>query len=484
MSHAPPSILHRLAGVDLRALAAFRIGLAIAMLWDGLVSLENARAFYAEDGVMPASLLAQMRESVWVWSLHGLSGGAAWQMILIVLQLAATLCLLIGCRTQLALLIAWLLMASLQARNPLILHGGDTAMRVLGFWALFLPLGARWSVDALRGKGGTFVSSGYVFSAASLGLLMQVAMIYWFTAMLKHGNEWTRDGTAVYYALSVDQFVKPAGLWLLQFPQTCRALTFAIWWLEVLGPFVAFIPIRSGVIRVAVVLAFWLLHLGLGLCLRLGPFPLIMIVAWIPFLPAGFWDFIERKMRPQERGRPRPQPTKSWMSHPITQTFSLIMLAYVALWNLRSVDQKAWEPFLPRALNPIGYTLRVEQWWALFSPKPLTDDGWLILDARDPVSGSQIDLLREGKPVSFEKPASISAEYADHKWQKLMMNIWLAKFQRARPAFVQWWLKKWQEEHASAPPITEWTLIYMREETLPHYYAIRPQRVEIASSKD
>jgi hypothetical protein len=210
-----------------------------------------------------------------------------------------------------------------------------------------------------------------------------------------------------------------------------------------------------------------------------------MMVAWIPFLPSNFWDFVERKMNfSPERGRPRPQTAKSWMSHPLTQTFTLLMLAYTALWNLRSVDQKAWEPLLPPALNRIGHILRVEQWWALFAPKPLTDDGWLILDASDPASGSRIDLLREGKPMSLEKPVSISVEYADHKWQKLMMNLWLAKFKRARPAFVQWHLKKWRENHPSSPPVAEWTLIYMHEETLPHYHAIRPQRVEIASSKD
>lgn len=480
MADSRPSLLPSLAGIDLRALAALRMGLALMMLWDGLVSLSNAEAFYSDSGVMPRALLAQIRESPWVWSLHSLHGGTGWQVALIIAQLAATVCLLIGYRAQLALLIAWILMASLQARHPLVLHGGDTVMRVLGFWGLFLPLGARWSLDARRGVRSAFLASGRVVSAASLGLLMQVAMIYWFTAALKYGNEWTRDGTAVYFTLSVDQFVKPAGLWLLRFPDLCSALTFGVWHLQILGPFLAFVPWRVAWFRLAVVAAFWSLHFGIALCLRLGPFPWVMITAWLAFLPSIFWDFLEARLR-LPRSSASSGAAHRWMERPASHIFALLCLGYILLWNLRSTDFRRFEKILPRALSPAGYVLRIEQYWALFAPKPLTDDGWLILEA-DLRSGRKADLLRDGRTVIYDKPASISAEYPDHKWQKLMMNLWLASCERTRPAFVDWFVRRWNRAHPESEQIAEWTLVYMREETLPHYYAFRPERIEIARS--
>ena len=468
--------------MDLRALAVMRMALALVMLWDGLVALGNAEAFYSDSGVMPRALLAGMRESPWVWSLHSLHGGTGWQVALILVQLAATLCLLAGWRTQLSLFIAWLLMASLQARHPLVLHGGDTAMRVLGFWSLFLPLGARWSVDARLGTRSVFLKDGFVMSGASLGLLMQVAMIYWFTAALKYGQEWTRDGTAVYYALSVDQFVKPAGLWVLAHPGLCRALTFGVWHLQIFGPFAAFIPWRAAWPRLAVVAAFWSLHLGIALCMRLGPFPWVMLTAWVPFLPRAFWDFVERALHLQPPSAPREGAAHRWMSHPLAQMFAILCLGFILLWNLRTCDFQRFEKVLPRALSPVGYVLRIEQIWALFAPKPLTDDGWLILEA-ELEDGRKVDLLREGRALSHEKPASISAEYPDHKWQKLMMNLWLASCERARPAFAGWFTRRWDRAHPDGARVRSWTLVYMCEETLPHYYAFYPRRVEIASSK-
>ena len=125
---------------------------------------------------------------------------------------------------------------------------------------------------------------------ASLALLLQVACIYWFTAILKYGNEWTRDGTALYYVFSADQFVRGLGRWLLGWPDVCRWLTLGTWWLEMLGPFIAFIPMRTPWWRLVVVAAMMSLHLGIALCMSLGMFPWVMMLAWVPFLPSMFWD--------------------------------------------------------------------------------------------------------------------------------------------------------------------------------------------------
>lgn len=469
---APP-LIQRLAGIDARSLAAFRIGLGLVLLWELTTALLNGGAFYSDSGVVPTGILAGLNESPWIVSLHSMSGTTGWPILLITLQIIAAFCFLVGYRTQVAIVCTWALLCSLQGRNPAILHGGDTVLRLLCFWAIFLPTGARWSSDAVKKRFGAG-DDRPLFSAATLALLFQTALIYWITAMLKYGNEWTRDGTAVYYALSADQFVKAPGLWLLSFPELCRWLTFGTWWLEILGPFVAFSPWKTAFWRVVIVAAFMSLHLGFALCLRLGPFPLIMMIAWMPFLPASFWDrLIPGSVSTHSQSDKRP-----WYQHGLVQIPALLCLIYVVLWNLRSTDYKRWSGVFPSWLNPFGYALRLDQYWALFAPKPLTDDGWLVLEATL-ADGSKVDLLRNGQPVSYDKPALISAEYPDYKWQKLEINLYLRQFQSVRAPFARYFMTRWNEAQPPDRRITSWVLNYMRETTLPHYHAIRPTKVEL-----
>jgi hypothetical protein len=54
-------------------------------------------------------------------------------------------------------LLASVLLVSLDNRNPLILNAVDSYFRMLLFWSLFLPLGARFSVN--RCGRNTFLSS-------------------------------------------------------------------------------------------------------------------------------------------------------------------------------------------------------------------------------------------------------------------------------------------------------------------------------------
>ena len=47
--------------------------------------------------------------------------------------------LLLSYRTRLATLLSWVLLVSVQNRNPLLGQGGDDLLRMLLFWGLFLP---------------------------------------------------------------------------------------------------------------------------------------------------------------------------------------------------------------------------------------------------------------------------------------------------------------------------------------------------------
>ena len=75
------------------------------------------------------------------------SGSWGWIAFLFAIHLCAGLALMVGWHTRLATAVCWVLTVSLHNRNPLVLHSGDVIIRRCSS-GHFLPLGARWSIDA------------------------------------------------------------------------------------------------------------------------------------------------------------------------------------------------------------------------------------------------------------------------------------------------------------------------------------------------
>ena len=106
--------------------------------------------FYTDSGVMARQFWIDVTQR-WLWSIHAASGQSWWQIILFVLAGCFAFGLIIGYRSRLMAVLTFVLLASLQNRNALLMQGGDLLLVVMCFWSVFLPLGARYSVDsALR----------------------------------------------------------------------------------------------------------------------------------------------------------------------------------------------------------------------------------------------------------------------------------------------------------------------------------------------
>lgn len=294
--------LHAVFGIDLRTLALFRAVLASVLLFDLLRRFCDLSALYSDSGLMPRSWLVQI-DSPWHLSGYLINGSTWFAGLLLSVQALAALALLLGVRTRLATIISWLMWGWLCNRNSLVLIGGDLLMACLLFWACFLPTAARWSVDAALSPQAPPRDHRHL-SWASAGLLLQVMSVYFFSAIMKDGVEWTRDYTAVYYALSLDRFATPLGQWLLDFPELLKALTLYVWWLELLGPpLILLAPLlgaRLGTpLRALLMLAFMAMHLGFLLCLELGHFPFVSFASLTSFVGAWFWNWRTRQPRVQ-----------------------------------------------------------------------------------------------------------------------------------------------------------------------------------------
>jgi hypothetical protein len=476
--------------LDLRGLALLRVAVAAMVLVDLAIRSTDLEAHYANSGVLPVPLLYEQVWSPYQFSLHAMSGLWQAQALLFGVAAGAALALLLGWHTRLATLASWLLLVSVQNRNPLIGQGGDDLLRMLLFWGLFLPWGRCYSRDAARQPPPAV----YAYcSMATVAYVVQLALLYWSTALLKTGAEWTQDGTALYYAFSLDQVLLPGGRLLYPYPDLLRGLTFTTWYLELLLPFVLFIPVGVRWWRLLFIGLTFGFHLGISLTLFVGLFWLINMASTLGLLPPAALDWLERRaQRPAARLRGW-QPWPGWRApwhlrlehradlsagsirllRGVREASVAAVLAYVCWWNLSDfVAAPRW--LMHDSLRWFGYLFRVDQHWGMFAPTVFKDDGWYILEATT-TSGQVLDLNRGGQPVRYAKPPSVVALFRNDRWRKYSENYLFIDNAWLRPYYCNYQLRIWHDDPRH-PPLRQLAVVYMKEVSLPDYRYSRPRR--------
>lgn len=309
MTNTVRTLKHRLAtkveevlGLDLRSLALFRIGIALIVLADLIIRFSDIKVFYSDAGVLPRTALKEVLASPYYWSIFFLSGQPFILGLIFLLAILIALALLVGYRTRLATIATWAMIISIHNRNPALLFAADDVLRAILFWAMFLPLGACYSIDSAL-NSSTNPLPKRVVSGATFALIMQICFIYMWSAAFKAKSPlWWPDGDAVYYALSFDQYATPFGQFLLSLPQGfLKLLTFSAFGFEWLGFLLVFIPVYNSFFRCLAIVLFILLHIGFGLSFTLGIFPLLCIFIWLVFIPTSVWEYLAQKQQNSER---------------------------------------------------------------------------------------------------------------------------------------------------------------------------------------
>jgi len=276
-------------GIDARALAAFRVAIGVLLLVDLALRARSLTAFYTDAGVLPRSALAQLYPTLSELSLHALSGELWWQVVLFLVAGGFALALTTGYHTRIATVASFVLLLSLQLRNPVVLNAGDVIFRRILLWACFLPLGATWSLDARRAE--TDPPPTRFTSVATSALLLQVVTIYTVNVLIKHQFGAWMTGDAAGMALALDSFTTRFGVLLSQSPLLLEAANWA--WVALLASSVLLV-LATGRIRTILVGLFAAVHLGMFLAMTIGIFPFISIAGLLPFLPSEVWDRVER----------------------------------------------------------------------------------------------------------------------------------------------------------------------------------------------
>ncbi|MBX2839185.1 MAG: DUF393 domain-containing protein [Gammaproteobacteria bacterium] len=295
--------------IDLRTLALFRVMLATLVLWDLLLRSFDMKAFYTDSGVLPRKLWVEA-VNIHHLSFHAANGNLWWQILLFLAAAFFAFCLFFGYRTRLMSMLTWLMLMSINNRNPYLMQGGDQLIIVMSFWAMFLPIGARWSVDAALQPHYKEDPNNHrfkpqnlqpYFSLATVAVLFQVLYLYFFTALLKNGDAWIKDFDAAFYAVSLQHFATPIGEWIRQFPGFLKLGTVYVLAVEFIAPIIVLLPIFWPWLRIAGLLAMASLHVAFLLMLHIGLFPLIDFMSLSLLIPGIVWVWWASKRKQDQR---------------------------------------------------------------------------------------------------------------------------------------------------------------------------------------
>ncbi|MEX0586221.1 MAG: HTTM domain-containing protein [Pirellulales bacterium] len=481
---AAPGVLERLFGIDPRALAALRIALAAILLVDLAIRASDVRAMYADDGVLSIAETRSYQEPAIHWSLHFLNGSVRYQSALMFVAAVLAMLLLVGCRTRVMTIGSWIMLASIHARAPLIVNGGDVLLRQLLFWSMFLPLGRRWSFDAwLASMSGSADDNGgrkRIVSFATAAILLQVCLVYWLSGIFKLGGPWLSDnwleGEALARVFSNDSYARPLGASLLAYPAALSIIAVATLIWEFVGPALMFVPWRTGAVRVLAVIGFFLLHLGIELTLTVGLFSYVSMAAWLPFLPPAVWEFIDKRIARERRARQWAEKIVQAARSPWWPRLSArgpsaavsaivaLLFAYVCWWNAAHFAPGGFSSVMPPAAARIGQLTMTQQKWNMFS-QPAEVDGWYVARARLR-DGTIVDLLRDGAPATEKKPERVSESFDNHRWRKWCQNLLDPYYQeRFSAPLAEYLCRAWDERHDEAQHVVVLDLLYYREDT-------------------
>ena len=503
-------LLYKNYSLDSRSLSLFRIYIGLILLVNFLFTrLPFFDLFHSEEGVFPLSSAINPRDFFSKTpSLNFIYYGDGFQIFLFGLAIICAVFLLLGYRTKWALFGSWILLASLHAKNSLVINSGDNLLVLILFWSLLLPLNNHFSLDKAGEKNKPFNE----FSIGSFALIGQILMLYIFTAVLKTDPVW-KNGSAVYYSLMLDNFRTRWGDILLQYPKVMEYsshITYYFFETSIPWLFVFFGWLwRVRILLVCLMLGF---HLSLGLFLKLGLFSWICTAGWLVLLPSEFWDRLDRYL-PWNYKKLTMYYSKDFLKKiPVlgTKIYSLVFnskillskllfpdwkrktddssvfssyfnknilkilsiffslcFLYAVAWNIRTTNFKEYSKYFPISWNGPGQFFHLHQYWAMFAPKPSVKGGWIILSATKQESKLKdnseskaetvseiesvpvkIDLWQEGKPVTMEKPHRYSDTFPGFRYRKLVENlIFKSKGKPHLKKYLQYWCRKWNKKH-------------------------------------
>jgi hypothetical protein len=212
----------------------------------------------------------------------------------------------------------------------------------------------------------------------------------------------------------------------------------------------AFSPILTAPLRGAAVALFAGFHLvAVGSSFDLGIFQWVMAVAWLPFLPAGFWS--------QLTGRPaQPEVGGTQRAALPLQFLAGAFLLCIALHNLETLRGNLRPDPRSGPAAWINRNLYLEQTWSLWSRVPANRYYVFAARLRD---GRYVDLHRDGAPLDWNAPRRRSR---NNHWWKYQLLVASPAGPPHRLLYAAYLERRWNRAHPPGQKVESLELWMLR----------------------
>ena len=305
--------LRRLLRFDERSLGLFRVLFGLTLIADLSHRHHWLRAFYANDGVLPNhNHLFLLGDEGRAFSLFHAFSSVGEAHFAFAVTLFIYLCFTAGWYTRAFHFASLICLVSLSARNVLFDHLGQSVAIGLLAITLFVPLGKRMSVDALklafterREKSPDDLNDrdrlpaprGHA-SLVPLVVLGFLALVLYGAALHQTGETW-KDGSALYYALHVDRWTSRSGELIRGQTGLLGALTRAFRFAELLVVPIALVPVAQRYTRPLAIALLLFVGLVLGVLFNLGLYGWTLVAAAALLVPEELWEPGAEPRRPR-----------------------------------------------------------------------------------------------------------------------------------------------------------------------------------------
>ena len=288
---------------NFQALSLFRILLAFYLLVEFAAGWRFYPDFFTDRGILPLSVLAADRGVAGIATMMPLlrlvEASGIWTLIPILYPLALV-ALALGWRTRRACGLAFFCASYLYWRNPYLLSGAEILARLLLLWSLFLPLNRYWSVDAALDPESRRRSYP---ALPFFALRLQIASLYFFSALFKlEGLPW-RDGFALAWTLQDTLFAGRAigEFFVHDLPWLLVGVNYLVIVFQLAFPYLIYSPWRNELTRAIAIAGSAAMHLSFIVFLTIGGFPYLCLIMLTLLVPDRWIDCVLEPRRARLR---------------------------------------------------------------------------------------------------------------------------------------------------------------------------------------
>ena len=263
-------------------IALFRIGYGVCAVMTLVLLHKDWMEWFGVHAWISLSTVKTLEPSVRIDLFTVLPPDDNWIRAFFWFFLIVAILLTFGLASRVSSVIVFLCLASVQQRQLFITHGGDTFLRVTGFFLMFAPSGEALSLDRLirlmKGNGDSSLMprAPWAQRMIQFELSLVYVMSFWWKAK---GHAWW-DGTALYYVIHLQELRRfPIPQWI----ENSTVLKLGGWLTLVfelaMGLLVWFKPFRYPLLVLGI-----LFHLTLEYALNIPMFQWDILSAYVLFL--------------------------------------------------------------------------------------------------------------------------------------------------------------------------------------------------------